>query len=465
MFNLGAALYEDRTKTVQWGDAVLTAWAAGDTVPLKITRADSTLYNPPAGAEWQFTVWRRNLSESQSAPYEMVPGSISFQSATDSGEEVDGIGDLNLVEYVVEGIAYAGGTRVALWASPKRLFRPHAVLDKSVNTDAASHSGVVAPGHPTGLELDQNVTDHIVLTWQAPEQGPVTGYKVCRNAIANPADGPKDGCEATFNVSGGGTLTYTDSDASSISVFEYRVIAVNARGGHTVEGGSSNAVRIFRRISSSRPLSPGDVTSSWTRDAAGDYSVTLKWRMSSDATGYVVLRWLYSETHGAISGYDDQGRPQSGSQKAYTVSGGNTLTFTDDEDLVAGDHYQYRVYATSDGRNSEPSPYIRVRLSDPDPNESRLTARSSGGPNAVKLDWNVPSAAGTYTSFQVWRRALKGSDNEWKMLVADTASLTAPYIYIDRDVDAGAEYQYRIFAANGTRHWTSPAASAEILRD
>ena len=123
------------------------------------------------------------------------------------------------------------------------------------------------------------------------------------------------------------------------------------------------------------------------------------------------------------------------------------------------------MYAKNAHGTGNPSPYIRVRLSDPDPNESRLTARSSGGPNAVKLDWNVPSSAGTYDSFQVWRRALKGDDKDWKMLVVDTGSLTAPYIYIDRDVDAGAEYEYRIFAANGTRHWTSPAASAEIIRD
>ena len=425
--------------------------------------------NPPAQSQWQFTVWRRNLSDSQSAPYELVAGSIRAEATTDSTLEVNGIGDLNLVEYVVEGIAYAGDTKVALWASPKRLFRPHAVLDAARNTDAASRSGVVAPGHPTGLTAELNVASRIVLRWEKPVQGPVTGYKVCRNRITNAADGPKDGCEATIDVSGGDTLTYTDNP-TVVTLYEYRVIAINARGGHTVEGGSSNAVRVNRRISTFKPSSPRDVTASWAKDANGDYSVTLTWSQSDDATGYVVRRWYYSDTHGAIGGYNEQGEVVH-YQTQYTVNGGSTTTFTDTDFTnlagvtTPGRNYQYRVYATNTYGTSEPSPYIRVGLYDLDPNESWLTARSSGGPNAVSLAWNVPSSAGTYTSFQVWRRALKGSDNEWKMLVADTGSLTAPYRYIDRDVDAASEYQYRIFAANGTRHWTSPAASAEIIRD
>ena len=465
VFNLGAALYEDRTKTVQWGDAVLTAWAAGDTVPLKITPADSTLYNPPDGAEWQFTVWRRNLSESQSDPYEMVAGSIGFKATTDSTPEVDGTGDLNLVEYVVEGIAYAGGTKVDLWASPKRLFRPYHVRDAARNTDAASRSGVVAPGHPTGLTAEVDSQNFVTLEWDAPAQGPVTDYKICRTDVANAADPTNNAvCENAITVSATDPTTHRYLP-NAVALHEYRVIAVNAARGHTVEGGSSNAVRVNRRISTFKPSSPRDVTASWAKDADGDYSVTLTWSQSDDANSYIVRRWLYSETHGAISGYDDQGRPISGSQKLYTVSGGSNTTYTDTQDLLAGKRYQYRVYAKNSGGDSEPAPYIRVGLYDLDPNESRLTAKTQSAPNAVQLDWNVPSSAGTYDSFQVWRRALKGDDNDWKMLVVDTGSLTAPYAYTDSDVDAGAEYEYRIFAANGTRHWTSPAASAEIIRD
>ena len=465
VFNLGAALYEDRMKTVQWDYAVLTTWAVGDTVPLKITQADSTLYNPPAGAEWQFTVYRRNLSESQSDPYEMVAGSSGFKATTDSTPEVDGTGDLNLVEYVVEGIAYAGGTRVDLWASPKRLFRPHHVLDAARNTDEASRSGVVAPGHPTGLTAEVDSQNFVTLTWEKPAQGPVTGYKICRTDVANAADPTNNAvCENEITVSGGDTLTHSYLP-NVVALHEYRVIATNAARGHTVEGGSSNAVRVNRRISTFKPSSPRDVTASWAKDANDDYSVTLNWSQSDDANSYIVRRWLYSETHGAIGGYDEQGRPISGSQKLYTLSGGSNTTYTDTQDLVAGKRYQYRVYAKNSGGDSEPSPYIRVGLYDLDPNESRLTAKTQSAPNAVQLEWNVPSSAGTYDSFQIWRRALKGDDNDWKMLVVDTGSLTAPYAYTDSDVDAGAEYEYRIFAANGTRHWTSPAASAEILRD
>ena len=472
VFNLGAAHYEDRTKTVQWGDAVLTAWAVGDTVPLKITPADSTLYNPPAGSEWQFTVWRRNLSDSQSAPYEQVTGSIGVYATTDSfdavdgtGEAVNGIGKLNLVEYVVEGIAYAGGTKVDLWASPKRLFRPHHVRDRSVNTDAASHSGVVAPGHPTGLKAEVDSQNFVTLEWVAPAQGPVTGYKICRTDVADVADlANYDTCENSIEVSGGDTLTHRYLP-NVVTLHEYRVIAVNAARGQTVEGGSTNAVRANRRLSTDKPSSPVVTGSSRMLHTDGSYSVTLNWGSVPDATGYVVRRWLYSEVHGPIRGLDEQGRPQSGSQKMYTVSGGSTTTYTDTQDLVAGERYQYRVYATNTAGTGNPSPYIRVGLYDLDSSESRLTAKTQSAPNAVQLDWNVPSSDGTYDSFQVWRRALKGDDNDWKMLVVDTGSLTAPYAYTDSDVDAGAEYEYRIFAADGTRHWTSPAASAEIIRD
>ena len=420
--------------------------------------------NPPAGAEWQFTVWRRNLSDSQSAPYKRVAGSIGVEATTDSTPEVNGIGDLNLVEYVVEGIAYAGDTKVALWASPKRLFRPHAVLDAARNTDADSRAGVVAPGHPTGLSAEVDTQNRVTLAWGAPAQGPVTGYKICRTDVANAADPTNDVCENEIIVSGGDTLTHAYLP-NVVTLHEYRVIAVNARGNLTVEGGTSNAVRVNRRVSTDIPSSPVVTGMSSRQDAGGSYIVTLNWGSVPDATGYVVRRWLYSEAHGPIRGYDEQGRPQQGSQKQYTVSGGNTLSYTDDEDLEAGEHYQYRVYATNAAGTGNPSPYERIRLSDPDPNESWLTAGSTALPNHVDLEWNVPASAGSYDFFQVWRRALKGSDNKWKMLVADTGSLTAPYSYEDYDVDAGAEYEYRIFAANGTRHWTSPAASAEIIRD
>ena len=463
VFNLGAALYEDRTKSVQWGDVVLTAWAAGDTVPLKITRADSTLYNPPAGSEWQFTVWRRNLSESQSAPYELVAGSIGFKATTDSTPEVDGIGDLNLVEYVVEGIAYAGGTKVALWASTKRLFRPHHVRDAARNTDEASRSGVVAPGHPTGLTAEVDSQNFVTLEWDKPAQGPVTDYKICRTDVANAADPTNnDNCENAITVSATDPTTHRHLPGA-VALHEYRIIAVNAPRGHTVEGGSSNAVRVNRRISTFKPSSPRDVTASWAKDSSGDYSVTLNWSQSDDANSYIVRRCLYSESHGAIQGYDEQGRPISGCPREYTVSGGSTTTYTDTQDLLAGKRYQYRVYAKNSGGTSEPSPYIRVGLYDLDSSESWLTAKTQSAPNAVQLEWNVPSSDGTYDSFQVWRRALKGDDNEWKMLVVDTGSSTTTYT--DSDVDAGAEYEYRVFAANGTRHWTSPAASAEIIRD
>ena len=334
VFNLGAATYDNAGKTVQWDNIGLT-WANGDTVQLKITRADSPVYNPPTGSEWQFTVWRRNLSDGQSAPYQRVAGSIGVQATTDSTPAVDGKGDLNLVEYVVEGVAYAGGAKVDLWASPKRLFRPHAVLDKSVNTDTASHSGVVAPGHPTGLTADLDVSSNIDLRWEKPAQGPVTGYKVCRNRITNAADGPKDGCEDTFDVSGGDTLTYHDRP-NVVTLYEYRVIAANARGGLTAEGGSSNAVRVNKRVTLSEPSSSTFTRLPEVRNADGDYSVTLNWGGSSGANAYLIRRWLYSETHGAIRGYDEQGRPQSGSQKLYTVSGGTTTTFTDREDLGGG---------------------------------------------------------------------------------------------------------------------------------
>ena len=275
-------------------------WSRGHTVVPKIARA--------TGPEWQYTVWRRNLSDSQSAPYEDVAGSHDFRSTTDQTVEVDGRDKLNLVEYVVDGVAYRGGTMVERWTSPKRLFRPHAVVDGN-NPDVASRDGVVAPGHPSGLELDQNMADNIILTWAAPEHGPVTSYKVCRNQIRNDPDGPRDGCEHTFDVPGDETtLIYTDNSAVAYDVYEYRVMAVNASRGHSVEGGSSNAVRFFRRNNSVEPRSPGNVTFTWTRDP--DYSVTLRWGNPRDATSFIVRRWLYSETDGPI-------RPA----KVYTVEG------------------------------------------------------------------------------------------------------------------------------------------------
>ena len=138
---------------------------------------------------------------------------------------------------------------------------------------------------------------------------------------------------------------------------------------------------------------------------------------------------------------------------------------------MVGGHYHYEVQAINAHGTSYPAPYVRVRLSgrdgsgDPDPDQSRLTATSRGNPNEVYLAWHVPTAAGTYDSFQIWRRTPNGDDNDWTILVADTGSLSAPYTYTDLNVDAGEEYEYDVFAANGARHWTSPAASVELPWD
>ena len=82
------------------------------------------------------------------------------------------------------------------------------------------------PGAPQGLEGVSNSNGTITLTWEAPEGDPVTGYQILRR---KPRIG-ETSLEVYVDNTNSTETTYTDTNASTGTLYVYRVKAVNSVG-------------------------------------------------------------------------------------------------------------------------------------------------------------------------------------------------------------------------------------------
>ena len=114
----------------------------------------------------------------------------------------------------------------------------------------------------------------------------------------------------------------------------------------------------------------------------------------------------------------------------------------DVEDLDPHTTYTFRVRARNSAGWSSPSTAVTVTTPRETPEEpGRPTATATH--ERVALDWDAPSAGGTVTGYRVQRKIGGGS---WSTLAADTGSAVS--FYVDRDVQAGTTYRYRVAAHN-----------------
>ena len=82
------------------------------------------------------------------------------------------------------------------------------------------------PPAPVNLVHEINDDGHVVLSWTAPDDDDITGYRIMRRM-------PRQG-ENTLLVyvpdTGSTATTYTDDDVESGELYVYRVMAINAAG-------------------------------------------------------------------------------------------------------------------------------------------------------------------------------------------------------------------------------------------
>ncbi len=171
---------------------------------------------------------------------------------------------------------------------------------------------------PAPLDLAARAThDSVTLTWEAPDDSTVTGYRVLRRR-------PSDQRELAVHVEDTGTTTTTYLDTKDVAAgtkYIYRVQAINEGG----VGAASNPAQ----VTTAAPA-PLDLAATATHN-----SVTLTWRAPAGAevTGYRILRR-------AAQSEDTLGRV---ADVAATVT-----THLDADGVAAGTKYIYRVLAMYD---------------------------------------------------------------------------------------------------------------------
>ena len=192
-----------------------------------------------------------------------------------------------------------------------------------------------APDQPKGLEATAS-QGQVVLTWDDPQDGSITGYVILRRVRVNDTGGDFDVLVANTNTA---ALTYTDDTVAAGLTYTYRIKAIN-------EHGVSERSRWVHIDTPAAPVpdKPTGLEATATHD-----SVTLTWDDSQDdsITGYVILRRVrVNDTGGDFD-------------ELLANTGTAATTYTDDS-VSAETRYTYRIKAINQYGTSERSRWYHV---------------------------------------------------------------------------------------------------------
>ena len=192
-----------------------------------------------------------------------------------------------------------------------------------------------APDKPKGLEATAS-QGQVVLTWDDPQDGSITGYVILRRVRVNDTGGDFDVLVPNTNTA---ALTYTDDTVAAGLTYTYRIKAIN-------EHGVSERSRWVHIDTPAAPVpdKPTGLEATATHD-----SVTLTWDDSQDdsITGYVILRRVrVNDTGGDFD-------------ELLANTGTAAITYTDDS-VSAETRYTYRIKAINQYGTSERSRWSHV---------------------------------------------------------------------------------------------------------
>ena len=281
------------------------------------------------------------------------------------------------------------------------------------------------PAVPAGVN-SAAAHDRVLLSWNDPQDGAITGYRILR---ADVVDGAPGEFATMIADTGSAATTYTDTTVEPEGSYVYRVQAIGPGG---LSGPSPDlAVNtppapVVVAVTPADPQAPTDLSAELT-----DGQVALHWdaptQDANEVTGYEILR---AEGQGELATLESD-------------TGNAATTYTDATVASAGASYAYLVKAIRDGERSGASNEARALLKPAKP--TGLTATAAH--DAITLTWEDPGND-SITGYMILRR-IPGTDPEghFDELVADTGS--AATTYTDNGVSAETRYTYRIKAING----------------
>lgn len=284
------------------------------------------------------------------------------------------------------------------------------------------------PAAPTNIWATTTPTT-ITVTWNAPDDDSVTGYRIYRGEEA----GPNPTVMTTYVADTGSTATvFLDTNVRHVNgrsnVYRYQVSALNA-------GGASKPTESFglglARRGEWRLAPPRNLTATATRN-----SVALDWDAPDDydyTLYYQVHRRLASETDFQVVTAHTGGRNAPA----------ETATSYVDNSVEPETTYVYRVVNVNGNISGDFSNQVSVLTVDPPAAPTNLSSTATH--DSVTLTWDAPADGQYITGYQILRRQPPGEET-LQVYVADTGSSATEWT--DTNVEASTAYVYRVKAIN-----------------
>ena len=286
------------------------------------------------------------------------------------------------------------------------------------------------PDKPAGLSEVSASPSSVVLSWDDPGDGSITGYQIWRRDIAAQ---PAGTFTSIADDTASSSTSYTDATVEAGTRYAYRIVAINAAG--TSPKSKPLGVRTPAAPAPDKPAGLSEVS-------ASPSSVVLSWDDPGDGsiTGYQIWRRdIAAQPAGTFTSIADD---TASSSTSYT-----------DATVEAGTRYAYRIVAINAAGTSPKSKPLGVRTpAAPAPDKPAGLSEVSASHSSVVLSWDDPGD-GSITGYQIWRRDIAAQPaGTFTSIADDTASSSTSYT--DATVEAGTRYAYRIVAINAAG--TSP---------
>ena len=305
----------------------------------------------------------------------------------------------------------------------------------NAETLTSAATAVVAaalPPPPDNVRAVAKKSGAVELTWDAPQDATVTGYRIERRPTGgSPSDqqrsagSPRDH-HTLVEDTGSADTGYTDNTAEKGVGYEYRVSARNEAGaGEESDWVNAEEATVSNSTATGAPTISGtaQVGETLTADTSG----------IADADGLAnatfSYQWLADDTDIAGATGLTYTLTDSEESKAITVR----VSFTD----AADNEETLTSAATAAVAGAQPT----------EPPDKPTGLEATATHDSVTLTWDDPGDD-TITGYVILRR-IPGVDSEghFDVLVADTG--TAATTYTDNTVAAETRYTYRIKAING----------------
>ena len=185
------------------------------------------------------------------------------------------------------------------------------------------------PAAPTGLTADAS-HDSVTLTWTAPSQGTVTGYRVLRGTDVN-------SLTAIAQDTGNTSTEYTDSTVDAETAYQYAALALSQDG----DGQQSNTISVTTKAEPQPvPSAPTGLVATPSHDR-----VTLSWD---------------SPDENSITGYQIWRGADAASLASIQADTGSALVSYVDDTVTAETAYHYAVSAINQTGTGDRSKAVSI---------------------------------------------------------------------------------------------------------